>query len=269
MADRLNTAEVYRYQTVSALKLEEESAIPTECALAISYNDISYAVMMVSPNDIEDFVIGFTLTQGIIDSPATLRSISIAFEAERGVADVQLSPRAEWQLKSYQRHLAGSSGCGICGADALSSALPELSVLHAAPLPKECAFTNLRHRIQEYQQALYSSGAQHAAFFVTNEGDITLCREDIGRHNAMDKLIGALAVAHIELSNGFMVLTSRCGLELVQKAIRVNLPTLVTLSAPTTMAVEWAKRYQLNLIHLPHHSAPRVYHCSIADEAGF
>ena len=84
----------------------------------------------------------------------------------------------------------------------------------------------------------------------------------------MDKLIGALALSDTPLTNGFMVLTSRCGLELVQKAIRVGLPTLVTLSAPTTMAVEWAKRYQLNLIHLPHHSAPRVYHGSGAGNAG-
>ena len=268
MADRAKTAEVYRYQTVSAQQLEEESALPTECALAISYNDISYAVMMVSPDDVQDFVVGFSLTQGVIDSPGQFRSISVTFESEQGVADVQLSPRAQWQLKSYQRRLAGSSGCGICGTDALKSALPELFILPDAPLPKVCAFTNLRHRIREYQQALHSGGAQHAAFFVTNEGRITLCREDIGRHNAMDKLIGALTLSDTPLTNGFMVLTSRCGLELVQKAIRVGLPTLVTLSAPTTMAVEWAKRYQLNLIHLPHHSAPRVYHSSVAGNSG-
>lgn len=262
MADKPINAAVYPYHTVSTVAQQEESAIPAECALAITYNGTSYAVMLVSPDNAEDFVVGFSLTQGIIESSGQLRNIAVNIEGEQGIADVQLSPRAQWQLKSAQRRLAGNSGCGLCGVDALATALPLLNILPAAALPEIHAFTNLRQRIREFQTALHSSGAQHAAFFVANDGTIILCREDIGRHNAMDKLIGALARTGTDVRTGFMVLTSRCGLELVQKAIRIGLPTLVSLSAPTTMAVDWAKRYQLNLIHVPHHSAPRIYHRS-------
>ncbi|GGF64941.1 formate dehydrogenase accessory sulfurtransferase FdhD [Alteromonas lipolytica] len=262
MADRHDTASVYGFQTLESDAHEDNAAIPTECALAISYNQINYAVMMVSPNDLQDFVTGFSLTQGIIDAPEQFRSITITLEQQQGTAEIELSARAQFQLTKQQRQMAGSSGCGICGVDALESALPELAVLPPTAIPAYTAFNQLRDRIRDFQHALHSSGAQHAAFFILNDGTITHCREDIGRHNAMDKLIGALVRKKADLQSGFMVLTSRCGLELVQKAIRAGISTLVTLSAPTTLAVEWARRYQLNLIHVPHHNAPRIYHRS-------
>ncbi|MNT15177.1 formate dehydrogenase accessory protein [compost metagenome] len=117
----------------------------------------------------------------------------------------------------------------------------------------------LRERIDAFQPLGQHCGAVHAALFMNAQGELLLGREDIGRHNALDKLIGALLREGLDPRAGFAVVTSRCSLELIHKAVRAGLSTLVSLSAPTTLTVEWARRHRLNLIHLPHHSAPRVY----------
>jgi len=104
-----------------------------------------------------------------------------------------------------------------------------------------------------------SSGALHAALYFDEQGEVRLCQEDIGRHNALDKLIGALLQAGIDGSQGFTVVTSRCSLELIHKAVRARLGTLVSLSAPTALTVQWANKHRLNLIHVPHRNAPRIY----------
>ncbi|WP_152387638.1 formate dehydrogenase accessory sulfurtransferase FdhD [Azotobacter salinestris] len=249
----------YRYAELGQAERVGETQLATECALAISYNGLNHAVMMVTPEALEDFVHGFTLTAGIIDSADEVYDLRLVEGAEAWRAEVEIASRAFWQLKRQRRQLAGSSGCGVCGVEALEQALPQLPALEPVPLPPAGHLQGLRESIAAEQRLARHSGALHAALFVDEAGEIRLCREDIGRHNALDKLIGALGRERLEPGRGFAVVTSRCGVELLHKAVRAGIGTLVGLSAPTALTVDWARHHHLNLIHLPHHSAARVY----------
>ena len=249
----------YTYAELHGDARVEDAVLAEECALAISFNGISYAVMMVSPSDLEDFVAGFSLSNGVIQAIDEIYDVQVEGEGIALHAEVDIGNRAFWSLKEQRRNLAGTTGCGLCGVEALEQALPELRSLAPAPLPPAEHFVDLRQRIGAAQDLARRSGALHAALFVDATGEVRLCREDIGRHNALDKLIGALLREGLDPRAGFAVVTSRCSLELIHKAVRAGLSTLVSISAPTTLTVEWARRHHLNLIHLPHHSAPRVY----------
>ncbi|MGY4531454.1 FdhD protein [Pseudomonas sp. TE3786] len=247
----------------SFCELEHSVAAPAELAeevaLAIAFNGISQAVMLVSPNDLEDFVIGFSLGSGIVESIDEIYDLKLSGTGSARQAEVQISSRAFWNLKQQRRQMTGTSGCGLCGVEAVEQALPQLTPLNAAPLPPAAWLAGLRQRINDFQPLGQHCGAVHAALFMDNQGELLLGREDIGRHNALDKLIGALTRQQISTHGGLALVTSRCSLELIQKVLRAGITTLVSLSAPTGLAVQWARRHHLNLIHLPHKSAPRVY----------
>ncbi|MET0126745.1 formate dehydrogenase accessory sulfurtransferase FdhD [Pseudomonas caspiana] len=230
-----------------------------EVALAIAFNGISQAVMLVTPTDLEDFVVGFSLGSGIIASPDEIYDIKLSGCGSAQQAEVEIASRAFWDLKQQRRQMAGTSGCGLCGVEAVEQALPELNVLPGAPLPPIEWLEGLRQRIGEFQPLGRHCGAVHAAVFMNNQGQLLLGREDIGRHNALDKLIGALVRQEIPIIGGLAIVTSRCSLELIQKVLRAGIQTLVSLSSPTGLALQWARRHNLNLIHLPQHSAPRVF----------
>ncbi|MGH8464518.1 MAG: formate dehydrogenase accessory sulfurtransferase FdhD [Pseudomonas sp.] len=238
---------------------QASTALAEEVALAIAYNGINQAVMLVSPTDLEDFIVGFSLGSGIIASPDEIYDLKLNSRDSAISAEVEIASRAFWNLKNQRRQLAGTSGCGLCGVEALEQALPELSVLAGAPLPPAHWLDGLRQRIDAFQPLGQHCGAVHAALFMNNQGELLLGREDIGRHNALDKLIGALLRQHISLDGGLAIVTSRCSLELIQKVLRAGIQTLVSLSSPTGLALQWARRHNLNLIHLPKHSAPRVF----------
>lgn len=251
-------AQEYRFASLDELAFGCV-ALPDEAAIALSYNGIAHSVMMVSPVDLEDFAVGFSLSNGLIEVAEELYDLAVCGSGERWEAALEVSSRAFWRLKRQRRTLAGTSGCGLCGVEALGQALPELRSLSPSPLPSAAALAGLRERITRMQRLGRSSGAVHAALFANNQGDLLLCREDIGRHNALDKLIGALARRTPYTENGFAVLTSRCSLELVHKVVRAGIGTLVCLSAPSSTSVVWARRHSLNLIHLPRREPPRVY----------
>lgn len=236
-----------------------EAALASEIALAITYNGLSQAVMMVSPGNLEDFIRGFSVSNDIVEDPSEIYDVRLTHFDQACQADVQISSRAFWALKNHRRQMTGTSGCGLCGVEALEQALPQLDILEPAPLPAAEHFSAIRERIEQAQQMARSSGALHAALYFDADGAALVCREDIGRHNALDKLIGALKQARIDTRVGFTVVTSRCSLELIHKAVRAKLDTLVSLSAPTALTVQWAIRHRLNLIHVPHRNAPRIY----------
>lgn len=249
----------YGYVEMNAEHTQGVNALASETALSISYNGISHAVMMVTPGNLEDFVKGFSISSGIVEAASEIHDVQLSMGAESHHAAVDIANRAFWSLKTQRRQLAGTSGCGICGVEALDQALPSLTPLSPVAPPNPVLFNGLRDRIQQAQVLARHSGALHAALYANELGEITLCREDIGRHNALDKLIGAMVNDKVNPQHGFVVMTSRCSLELIHKAVRAKIATLVTLSAPTALTVQWARRHHLNLIHLPKGSAPRLY----------
>ena len=253
------SAPGYAYAELGPQHHCASAELASECALALSYNELNHTVMMVSPDDLDDFAIGFSLSAGLVDSIDDIYDIQLCGTDSAREAQLRISSRTFWRLRQQRRQLTGNSSCGLCGVEALEQALPQLKALTPSALPPASHLHALRERIAAAQQGARNSGALHAALFVDARGEIVLCREDIGRHNALDKLIGALARSGQEANTGFVVVTSRCSLELLHKAVRCGIATLVSLSAPTALTVDWARRHHLNLIHLPHHSAPRVY----------
>ncbi|MBX8469113.1 formate dehydrogenase accessory sulfurtransferase FdhD [Pseudomonas sp. RIT778] len=251
-------SQTYSY---SDLPLAESAstALAEEVALAIAYNGISQAVMLVTPTDLEDFIVGFSLGSGIIEDASDIYDLQLTGSGSAQYAQVTIANRAFWNLKQQRRQLAGTSGCGLCGVEAVEQALPDLKVLPGAPLPPIEWLEGLRQRIGAFQPLGQHCGAVHAAVFMNASGELLLGREDIGRHNALDKLIGGLIRQKISTAGGLAIVTSRCSLELIQKVLRAGIQTLVSLSAPTGLAVQWARRHNLNLIHLPQKNAPRVY----------
>ncbi|OEE67406.1 formate dehydrogenase family accessory protein FdhD [Enterovibrio norvegicus FF-33] len=235
------------------------STLPTETALAITFNGVSHAVMMVTPQDIEDFVYGFSYSERVIRDGSEIHDIVVDTENDALLAHVTLANRAHARMSLTKRHLAGRTGCGICGAESLEHAIPNLEPLnHVDPLQND-KILKLRDTLRQWQSLGHISGAIHAALLVNSDGDILLCREDIGRHNALDKVLGAALRGRILKDSHALLVTSRCSIELVQKAVMAGVGTLITLGTPTSLAVNTAIQANLNLIHLPRKDAPRFY----------
>jgi FdhD protein len=259
-------SQTYHYSDLQHCE-SDSTALAEEVALAIAYNGISQAVMLVTPSDLEDFIVGFSLGSGIIEDAADIYDLQLSGSGSAQYAQVTIANRAFWNLKQQRRQMAGTSGCGLCGVEAVEQALPDLKVLPGAPLPPAEWLDGLRQRIGAFQPLGQYSGAVHAAVFMNAQGELLLGREDIGRHNALDKLIGGLIRQKIPMSGGLVIVTSRCSLELIQKVLRAGIQTLVSLSSPTGLAVHWARRHNLNLIHLPQKNAPRVYSPTLENQA--
>jgi FdhD protein len=259
-------SQTYSYSNFEYLE-SDSTALAEEVALAIAYNGISQAVMLVTPTDLEDFIVGFSLGSGIIQDASDIYDLQLTGSGSAQYAQVTIANRAFWNLKQQRRQLAGTSGCGLCGVEAVEQALPDLQVLPGAPLPPVEWLDGLRQRISAFQPLGQHCGAVHAAVFMNDQGELLMGREDIGRHNALDKLIGALVRQNIPTAGGLAIVTSRCSLELIQKVLRAGIQTLVSLSSPTGLAVQWARRHNLNLIHLPQKNAPRVYSPTLENQA--
>ena len=261
-----SASQTYSYSDLQFAE-SASTALAEEVALAIAFNGISQAVMLVTPTDLEDFIVGFSLGSGIIEDASDIYDLQLSGTGSAQYAQVTIANRAFWNLKQQRRQLAGTSGCGLCGVEAVEQALPDLKVLPGAPLPPAEWLDGLRQRISAFQPLGQHCGAVHAAVFMNAEGELLLGREDIGRHNALDKLIGGLIRQKIPTTGGLAIVTSRCSLELIQKVLRAGIQTLVSLSAPTGLAVQWARRHNLNLIHLPQKNAPRVYSPALENQA--
>jgi FdhD protein len=219
-----------------------------EAPIALVYNGISYVVMMASPTDLNDFALGFSLTESIIQQPDELREIDI-IEAHDGIElRLTISSRRLAELKNQRRNLTGRTGCGLCGAESLAQAVRPLTPLSITTGVTDHAIQHAVHQLQSHQPLQSETGACHAAVWCQQDGQAMLAREDVGRHNALDKLIGSIHKNKINRSEGFALISSRASYEMVHKAVSAGINTLVAVSAPTSLAVKLAKKANLTLI---------------------
>jgi FdhD protein len=227
-----------------------ERDIILEAPIAIEINGIGYAVMMATPIDLDDFATGFCLSESLIDHPKQILAID-AHKAERGwIVRVQLPQEKAEKVIARARQRVSESSCGLCGMDNLDEVMRPLPAVTGQITVADEAIFSALNALRAHQVLNAATGASHAAAFCAPDGTILMAREDVGRHNALDKLIGALAKAETDAPHGFILLTARCSFELVQKTILANCPMLVTISAATDLAIDTAAQYGLRLISL-------------------
>ena len=221
--------------------------VAQEVPVALVFNGISHAVMLASPDHLEDFALGFALTEGLLSEAGELYGVETTRTAHGIELQLEVASACEWRLKERRRNLAGRTGCGLCGTESLDqvqrTGVPSAPVVRVAPGVPGRAQRDLNER-QAVQQL---TGAAHAAAWCDLQGRIQLLREDIGRHNALDKLVGAMSKAGIDPAQGWVLVTSRASFEMVQKTAMAGAGLLAAVSAPTTLAVELAQRVGLAL----------------------
>jgi FdhD protein len=244
------------YQTLSVNYWEQGSVdhqqkldnIAEEVAIALIYNGISHAVMMASPTNLHEFCLGFSLSEGIINNPSEMYGVEF-FQTDKGIeASLEISSQCMMSLKSYRRNFSGRTGCGLCGSESLDQAIKPIKSVALKALPSDKAIQQGLSELSKHQKLQILTGAVHGAAWCDGGGKIVLLREDVGRHNALDKLIGALALNKINTDNGFALISSRASYEMVQKVTSINISTLVAVSAPTALAITLATKANLNLI---------------------
>ncbi len=229
-----------------------------EAPVSIEYGGIGYAVMMATPTDLQNYILGFSLSERLIDTAAELVAVDIHQAGQGWIVRAQLPPDRMTRVIDRARQRVSEGSCGLCGMDNLDEVLRPLPPISAQlDVPDEAIFSALA-LLRDHQILNRATGAAHAAAFCAVDGSIRMVREDVGRHNALDKLLGGLAAANIEASEGFIVLTARCSFELVQKAIIANCPLLVTISAATDLAITLADSHGLRLISLARPDAALV-----------
>ena len=232
---------------VGVARVAAEDRVAVEEPIALRYNCESHAVMMATPRDLVDFAYGFTLSEGIV---ASAQEIVSATPASKGVG-ISLSiliPEARAQaLKGRKRNLEGRTGCGLCGVAEIEQAIRPLPALPDSGVISAAAINRAVSALPGAQTLNRQTGALHAAAFADQDGKLLLVREDVGRHNALDKLIGAMARQGLDPVSGFVLVTSRCSMEMVQKTVTVGCPILVAVSAPTSLAIDLAQQCNLTI----------------------
>ena len=257
MSDDFRTGHLpFAARRVDAQAVEDtREMVAEEVPIALSYNDVSHAVMMATPRDLEDFAIGFSLSEGIVQHSGEIREIEQRCEAGGVTLALRVIERRMVALRERRRALTGRTGCGLCGAESLQQAIrPVAQVtgsIRVTPAMIHEGFAEL-----DRQQTLNrATGAVHAAALV---GDgFVLVREDVGRHNALDKLIGAMD--RCGRREGFLLVTSRASYEMVHKAASANVVLMAAISAPTSLAIELARQAGITLIGFARDDSLTVY----------
>ncbi|KZB60578.1 formate dehydrogenase family accessory protein FdhD [Thalassospira lucentensis] len=220
-----------------------------EIPAALTFNGKSHAVMMVSPHDLEDFMIGFALSEGIADHAGQIRLRDVRKTLQGYVIEADLDEDILDRLEVRQRTLEGRSGCGLCGVQSLDTvAMDKIGTVVPGNMPQDVVLRAIDALPDHQTRNREGGGLLHASAFVDATGTIRIVREDIGRHNALDKVLGAVAREGLDKTGGFILMTSRCSYEIVTKTVQCGVGGLVTLSGPTLTAVNLARQAGLTMI---------------------
>lgn len=241
-----STVEVLRWENGYGVPVSDQVA--EEWPVAFRYQGVPHVVMLASPRDLEDLAVGFTLTEAIVDQPSEIREVAAA--TVEGALEVRLNiaPERFSKLLERQRNLTGRTGCGMCGAETVDDAIRTPPALAGGPLLTAQDVQDALLSLARGQPLNSQTGSIHAAGWALPGVGVVLVREDVGRHNALDKLIGALVRRGEDLTKGFVVVSSRASYELVQKVATVGITALVAVSAPTGFAIRSAQRFGVTLV---------------------
>ncbi len=237
----------------------DSAAVAEEVPVAFVYGGKPHVVMMCTPADIEDLAVGFTLSEEIAAGVGEIVRYDVVRHARGIEVQMELTPDAQARVADRTRALAGRTGCGLCGIDAIDNAIREPRIVTSAATFRVGAVTNAGESLSSNQPVNAETRAVHAAAWADADGVLRVVREDVGRHNALDKVIGAMARAGTAPSAGFFVVTSRASYELVQKVAVAGSPLLAAVSRPTGLAIEFAERAGLTLVGLLRGASANVY----------
>ena len=253
---QIDKSAVEKTQVLSEMT-EKEETLAVEMPVALVYNGISHTVMMTSPQDLKDFALGFSLAEGIIDNVSDIYGIDIERTCNGIEVQIDMATRCFVRLKEKRRTMAGRTGCGICGSEQLAQVtqiLPKLDrTLQFNPhLLDDCLV-----KLYDAQELGKQTGATHAAAFFTAQGELLAIREDVGRHVALDKLLGWYAKNN--RPQGLVLVTSRASYEMVQKTVSCGIEMLAAISAGTDLAVRMAQQSDLTLLGFTREGRTTVY----------
>ena len=239
--------------------------VADEAPVALIYNGEPHAVMMATPFDLEDFALGFSISEGVIEHPGELQGCEIVRQ-EQASDDacelrLRIPPLRQAALQRRRRNLQGRTGCGLCGAETLAEALRAPRRVAAGMPVHAAALHRALEGLQGLQRLHAATGATHAAAWAEPSGSICLIREDVGRHNALDKLIGALLRDEIDTARGFALITSRASYEMALKAAMAGMPLLAAISAPTAYAIRISEEAGLSLLGFFRNEQFVIYSC--------
>jgi formate dehydrogenase accessory protein FdhD len=248
----LPAAQAYRALEVRGIRagsrLAGQDCVAEEVPVALEFNGISHAVMMATPADLEDFAYGFSVTEGIVDSASQIHDCEWSTSAQGYTVQLTIAASCFARLKEKRRNMTGRTGCGLCGTESLAQAVRHPAPLQVAQSFDAGAVSKALAMMRTRQLLLAVTGATHAAAWCTADGEVELIREDVGRHNALDKLVGALVRTRRPASTGFITITSRASYEMVQKTTAVGVGLLAAVSGVTGLAVDVAQSAGLTLL---------------------
>ena len=226
--------------------------VAEELPVALVFNGISHAVMMVTPRELQPFALGFALTEGLVAQGSDVFDIEVHDHERSFEVEITIASQEFVQLKQQRRSMAGRSGCGVCGIESLELLDLKPARIDAAPLHDDAtlqpAIARAAAELGQHQELMRATGGVHAAAWCDAGGAVLRVCEDVGRHNALDKLIGHLALEGVDMRSGFVFMSSRASYELVRKAARMNIPMLATISAPSTLAIDIATEAGIKLV---------------------